>query len=81
MEDIKEDFESGKLVLGTKRVLKLLRKNKIKKVYLSSSAPGYIKPLLGDVKIVKLNMNALELGKYLGRSFPVSVCGVENESV
>jgi ribosomal protein L30E len=84
LTNLKKEFEEGKLILGMKRTLKLLRKNKIEKIYLSATPPKSIleQEELKKVKIEKLNLNSLELGKYLGKSFSVAVIGVmKNENV
>lgn len=84
LESLKKEFEENKIILGTKRTFKLLRKNKIEKIYISSTPPEFVlkSEELKKVKTEKLNLNSLELGKYLGKSFPVAVIGVvKNENV
>jgi ribosomal protein L30E len=82
--ELKKELGENKIVFGTKRTLKLLKKNNIEKIYLSATSPEGIMKLqeLKKIKIEKLNMNSLELGKYLGKSFPVAVIGVmKNENI
>jgi len=84
LANLKKEFESGKLILGMKRTLKLLKKNKIEKIYLSATHPKVIleRDEIKKVKIEKLYLNSLELGKYLGKSFSVAVVGViKNENL
>ena len=81
---LKKEFEEGKLILGMKRTLKLLRKNKIEKIYLSATYPKAIleREELKNIKVEEVSLNSSELGKYLGKSFPVAVIGVaKNENV
>lgn len=76
--DLKKRFEEGRVVLGTKRTLKLLKKNKIEIIYVSSTAPKFVLDLkeLKEIEMNKLNIDAVGLGKLLGKNFPVSVAGV-----
>ncbi|MCK4429599.1 MAG: ribosomal L7Ae/L30e/S12e/Gadd45 family protein [Candidatus Aenigmarchaeota archaeon] len=77
MESIVKEFQSGKLVLGTRETLRLLKDGKIKLVYLSDTAPESVLNMLKEVEVKKLDMDAVVLGKSLGKSFPVTVCGVK----
>ncbi len=76
MESIIKEYQSGKLVLGTRQTLKLLRERKIKFVYLSSTTPKSVLELLKNMEVKKLKIDAIELGKSLGKNFPVTICGV-----
>lgn len=78
LKELKKKLEEKKLILGTKQTLKLVKKKKIEKIYLSSTPPEFLltSPDLKKVKVERINMNSSELGKYLGKSFPVAVVGV-----
>ena len=76
--DLKKEFKSRKVVLGAKEVKKLLTLKKIKKVYLSNTAPKFLLDFeeLKKVEVENLEMNASELGKFLGKNFPISAVGI-----
>lgn len=80
--ELKELLESKKLVIGAETVLKKLKTNELKKVFVSSNAP---QNLLDDLnkycKITKFELNSLkqtneELGVILKKQFMISVIGV-----
>ncbi len=79
INDLKKEVREGKIVLGTKKTLKLLKKNKIERIYLSNTAPKYVMDLEEFKKIEanKLDVDAVGLGKLLGKNFPVSVAGIQ----
>lgn len=56
--------------------LKLVRAKKLELVYTTTTTPDGTKAKLKDVEIKKLKMNATELGKLLGKNFPIALCGV-----
>lgn len=83
LNELKKESGEKKLVLGTRETLKLVKANKLEKIYLSKTSPENLKSQDSrKVKVERLNMNSSELGKYLGKSFPVAVVGVmKNENV
>jgi len=83
LNELKKESGENKLILGTRQTLKMAKANKIDKVYLSSTFPESIKTYnFKKVKVERLNINSLELGKYLGKSFPIAVVGVmKNENI
>ena len=74
--NLKKEYENNKLVIGPKISKKLMKKNKIVKLYLSTNAPLDLLGDVGSVEIERLNVDAIELGKSLGKNFPISVLGV-----
>ncbi|HDI06468.1 MAG TPA: hypothetical protein ENF39_00495 [Candidatus Aenigmarchaeota archaeon] len=78
IKDLKKEFNEEKLVLGIRETLKLTKKNKIERIYLSTTAPKYIvnREEFKKVEINRLDIDAVGLGKLLGKNFPVSVAGV-----
>lgn len=78
LNNLKKEFKEGKIVLGTKKTIKLLKKGKIEKIYLSNTAPKFFLELeeLKKIELEYLNIDALGVGKLLGKNFPVSVIGV-----
>ncbi len=83
LNELKKESGEKKLILGTKQTLKLAKSNKLEKIYLSNTFPESINSQeFKKTKVERLNMNSSELGKYLGKSFPVAVVGVmKNENV
>lgn len=78
LDDLKKEFEKGKVILGVKRTIKMIKKNKISKVYLSLTVPKSIPDLqeLKEIKMEYLDLDALGLGKVFGKNFSVSVAGI-----
>jgi len=74
--NLKKEYENNRLVIGPKISKKLMKENKIVKLYLSTNAPMNLLGALGSVEIERLNIDAIELGKSLGKNFPISVLGV-----
>ncbi len=80
--EIRKLQEQKKLVLGSQRTLKLIRKGKIKKVYLASNAPVCVKSdiahfnKVSPLEIVELSMPVEELGTVCKRPFCVATIGV-----
>jgi ribosomal protein L30E len=77
MEAVAKEWQDGLLVLGTNSTLKLLRAKKISMVYITTSTPDEVKKKIEGVEIKKLKMNATDLGKTIGKDFPISICGVK----
>ncbi|MGC9310823.1 MAG: ribosomal L7Ae/L30e/S12e/Gadd45 family protein [Candidatus Aenigmatarchaeota archaeon] len=77
METVMKEFQGGKLVIGTNRTLKMARAGKIRTVYLTNSAPQDIKARLEGTDVRRVRASATELGKFLGKNFPIAVCGVK----
>ncbi len=76
MEAVVKQFQEGKLVIGTNNTLKMLKENKLGLVYLTTSTPDDTKAKISGVEVKKLKMTATELGKMIGKNFPIAVCGV-----
>ncbi|TDA30322.1 MAG: 50S ribosomal protein L30e [Hadesarchaea archaeon] len=81
-EEIRRAAESGKVVLGTDRSLKLLRAGKVKMVIVASNCPDkvkreveYLSKLFG-VPLFRYPGSSVELGTAVGRPFSVNVCSV-----
>ena len=80
---LRNAVKEGKIVLGTERVMKLLKKGKLKKVYLAANCSKkmvdeishYSK--LAKVAVVKLKRANDELGTFCKKPFSVSVLGVQ----
>lgn len=81
-EEIKRAVESGKVVLGTDRSLKLLRAGKVKMVIVASNCPARVRKeveylsKLFDIPLLRYPGTSVELGTAVGRPFSVNVCSV-----
>jgi len=70
-------------VLGTERVMKLLKAKKINKIFLASNCPDSVKEdvhyyaKLAEVPVLELEMNNEELGIFCKKNFFVSVIGTK----
>lgn len=83
LNELKKESGENKLILGTKQTLKMAKADKLDKIYLSNTSPENVRAQdFKKIKAERLNMNSSELGKYLGKSFPVAVVGVmKNENI
>ena len=79
LQEIKSNLKTNNLIYGTKRALKLLKLNKVGKIYLSKNAPdaieedlNYYKKLV-EVEVVRLDLPNDELGTFCKKTFPISV--------
>ena len=81
-DEIKKLLKSDKLVIGTDRVLKGLRKGELEKVFLAlncnEETKGDIKHFaeLSDAKVEELEIPNEELGILCKKVFSVSVIGI-----
>jgi len=82
VSELKKLLTDEKLVLGTERTLKLLRENKLEKVYLASTCDPEAKERVdhlakvNNVPVEVLTKSADEIGVICRRPFAVSVVGV-----
>lgn len=76
MEAVAKQFQEGKLIIGTNSTLKMLREGKLEMVYITNSTPSETRSKISGIEVKKLKMNATDLGKMLGRNFPIALCGV-----
>ncbi|MCQ8898483.1 MAG: 50S ribosomal protein L30e [Hadesarchaea archaeon] len=81
-EEIRKAVESGKVVLGTDRSLKLLRAGKVKMVLLASNCPEEVRrevehlSRLFGVPLLRYSGSSWELGEAAGKPFAVNVFSV-----
>ena len=79
LAEIKKLLGSKNLIVGTGETIKGLRKNKVKKVWLSSNVPNSIQKdiqkytILNNVKLHKLKIPNDELGIICKKQFYVSI--------
>ncbi|MEM2131566.1 MAG: ribosomal L7Ae/L30e/S12e/Gadd45 family protein [Candidatus Woesearchaeota archaeon] len=84
LEELKKDLKRD-LVFGTERVMKLLRANKLEKVYLASNLKETTRKdimhysNLTSLKVLNLTIPNDELGVFCKKQFSVSVIGVIKE--
>ena len=85
MEKLKQDLleSSEKLVFGTERNLKLLKDDRIKRIYITSNCIDTIKEEIkryalhnGKTEIVELNATNSEPGLICKKPFSISVIGL-----
>ena len=71
----------SKLVFGTDRVLKLLRNDKLSRVYLSrncnESVKNDIKTISKDTEIIELEYVNSEVGTICKKPFSISIVGLQ----
>lgn len=81
---IKKALEDKKLIIGTERILKSLKKSSLKEVYLTQNCPDLI---VNDIehyanlqkcKVIKLDIDNEELGTTCKKPFSISVVGISS---
>ena len=78
--DLIKDLKEEKIIFGSKRTLKFLKKGLVKKIYLASDTPT-IHAKEKNVEIVVLDVNKENLKEICKKNFNVSVISVlKNES-
>jgi len=83
IDEIRKLFKGKNIIVGAKRTLKLLRTDKIKKVYVSSNCSEILRKSiehyskLSKTSIVKLKYPNDELGILCKKPFAISVLGVK----
>ncbi len=79
---IKLLYKTGKVVLGSRRAVKLVKLGKAVGVIIASNIPRHVLEdftyyaRLGNVKVIRYPGSSYELGALLGKPFPVSVIAI-----
>ena len=85
INDVRSVLKEKHAVRGAERTLKLLRKGKLKKVFLSANVEGEIKKdilhysNMAGIQVVELGMTNEDLGTLCKKPFSISVMGVASE--
>ncbi|MCD6523152.1 MAG: 50S ribosomal protein L30e [Candidatus Diapherotrites archaeon] len=83
-EIIKRVIETGEVVIGARRTLKLIATGKPKLVILSENCPektrDEIKHMakIGSIPVYTFNGTSLQLGEICGKPFPISAMVIKN---
>ena len=81
MKELKKAVTENKVIIGTDRMIKLMKQGKIKEVYLSSDCKEETKKRIKDygklsnTKITELSEPSNELGLICKKPFHISVAG------
>ena len=81
-DEIKKALENKKAIIGTDRVIKLLKQGLLKKVFVSLNCPKEIKESINyyksisGVEVVELEKDSEELGVLCKKPFTISVLGI-----
>lgn len=83
MKELSEALKSKKLVFGSERTIKLLKNDKLSKIFIAKNCneetvkeiEKYAK--LNEVNIIKLEMNNEEVGAFCKKPFSISVLSLE----
>lgn len=82
INEIRESMKKKQLVIGRDKVIKGLKSNKIRKVFLSSNCPEYNNKEIGryaqfsSVEVVDAKKTNLDLGVLCKKPFSISVLGL-----
>ena len=83
MTTLDEALKGKKVIFGTERVMKLLKQDKIKAIFLSNNIAEDVREdiehyaKIGNVEVVDLDMKNKEVGVYCKKPFSVSIVGLE----
>ena len=83
--EIRKNLDSVKLVVGTGRVLKLLKQDRLDKVFMSANCPAIERQnmeeygKLSKLSLIKLKQNNDELGTVCKKPYAISVLGIMKE--
>ncbi len=83
IKEISEALEGDKVIIGTERTLKALKKGELKKVFLSSNTSSEVIEdvekfaQLSGVEVVRLEHPNDELGALCKKPFSISVLGLK----
>ncbi|MEM5830245.1 MAG: ribosomal L7Ae/L30e/S12e/Gadd45 family protein [Candidatus Aenigmatarchaeota archaeon] len=75
---VKEEMQKGNVIYGFRKCLKYLKLNEPKYVIIANNIPENMKKDIIDAvddksKIVEANLSSIELGRFLGKPFSISV--------
>lgn len=79
LADLKKAVKEEKLIFGTDRTLKMIRRGKAKKVFISSNCPKQVREDIkhyagiADIEVEELKEPNEELGIICKKPFPISV--------
>ena len=82
---LKEKIQLKKVIIGSERILKGLKKGTMKKIFLASNCPAELKKdllyyaSLSGSSVVLLALNGEELGVFCKKNFLISVVGLTEE--
>ncbi|MBI2581042.1 ribosomal L7Ae/L30e/S12e/Gadd45 family protein [Candidatus Woesearchaeota archaeon] len=82
LTELRKHVQSSKFVIGTSEVMKLLKHNKLARIFAASNCPASIKDglkhygAMADCEIVELEIPNDELGVMCKKPFSISVAGV-----
>ena len=85
LNEVRAVIKEKGIVIGTDETMKLLRKGKVKKVYLASNVGAGVKQdiqhygSIGQVPVVDLDINNEQLGTLCKKPFSISVISVRAE--
>ena len=80
---IKEKLKEGKVVIGFKSVIKILKKEKPKMIVLANNIPEENKNVIihntqiSNVEIKEYKSDSMNLGLVCGKPFPISVLAIK----
>lgn len=80
--DIKDAIKNNKLIIGTKRTVKALKKDELSAIYLASNCPEVLEEDINyfasfdSVPVEKMTVTCDELGVLCKKPFLVSVVGI-----
>ena len=85
LKELKNNLQTGKVIVGKERALKQLKAKKLQKVFIASNCPQKTKvdveyyAKLAETPVVELDMDNEELGIFCKKNFFISVLGVTEE--
>ncbi len=81
-KEIKGALKGNRLIVGSREVLKNLRRGKVEAVFITSNCPKHLESRaryysrLSEVKIVEFGGNSMQLGEVCGRPYKTLMAGI-----
>jgi len=85
LDEVKKLLKTKRLVMGTDKTIKALKRGKLSKVVYALNCPKYVKSdieqycKMGNIDAVELEIANDELGVVCKKPFSISVIGIANE--
>ena len=82
LTELRKHVQGSKLVIGTAEVMKLLKHNRLAKVFVASNCPSSVKDdfrhysAMSDCEVMELQIPNDELGVLCKKPFSISVVGI-----
>ncbi len=80
LENLKKAIKEKKLIIGTERTVKALKKGEVKEVFVSKNCPELLRKeiknyaKISNISIVEMKENNKEIGTICKKPFAINLC-------